>query len=769
MNFKIILFFLTASTFGKIISSRKKHHDSGIEGLEWLFDIENNELDDEKSTVCDTDDCEALAKELLRGVNESVDPCENFYEFACGSWKKNHPIPPYTPVWGRPYMFQQMVYHRLKAILETKPERNDILPVRQAKKWYRSCMNTEALEKRGLKPIESILMQVGGWPMTIDAEEWDESEHSWQRIEQHYFQITGSYVFYKFAPLWYRDSTVEMEKGDLPLLNKLPFKFQNYEGEEYENYKDFISSVIQMFVEHNSANISHKMIEKDVRDLIEFEKQLAMIPKYDDEPEMTFEEFQEWYDKKTVDKGNKINVKKLMNQLLEMVNHDVKEFSDLTADSMGYFVQLNELLNETPKRTIVNYIHWHFVSDILAATTEKMRDIFFTLMENEFGVKEREPRWIECTKEMKMVKATAYAFAEKYFSKEVDTNVRTMVGHISDEMKLQIEKSNWLDDATKKIATDKLEKMGLFVGTPDWYKNSTHVLNSYKGLVIGVDHFDNVLSYKKYEIREKLRKSLANEIPIEDEEVDPLVVNAYYDPYANLMVLPAADLQPPFFTVNLPHNVNYGMIGAVIGHEIGHAYDVDGLKIGLEEDNFTISEQMMDMYYKRAECFIDQFNNYLGATEPEYDGTTPGYGKGSPGRKTQGENMADTTGLQAVYKAWKRLIENDGSDRTLPGFEKYSNDQMFFIGFGSLWCTASTDQYAKELKERDEHSPMDLRVLGAVSNSDEFARAFNCPKDSPMNPDNKCNIWKSIEEHTASKKVNRGRKHKKHHPWVLNW
>lgn len=91
-------------------------------------------------------------------------------------------------------------------------------------------------------------------------------------------------------------------------------------------------------------------------------------------------------------------------------------------------------------------------------------------------------RWIECTKEMKMVKATAYAFAEKYFSKEVDTNVRTMVGHISDEMKLQIEKSNWLDDATKKIATDKLEKMGLFVGTPDWYKNSTHVLNSYKGV-----------------------------------------------------------------------------------------------------------------------------------------------------------------------------------------------------------------------------------------------------------------------------------------------
>ncbi|XP_057332176.1 neprilysin-1-like [Microplitis mediator] len=764
MKFKIILFFLTASTFGKIISPRKNHHDNGIEDLGWIFDIEAHGEDSKEATVCDTDDCRNLANELRSGINKSADPCENFYDFVCGSWSSNNPLPGYTPVWGRPFLFQELAYRRVKGILEKEPEPHDILPVRQAKKWYRSCMDTEALERRGLKPIESILMQVGGWPMTIDAEEWDENELTWQRIEQHYFQITGSYVFYKFFPLWFDKSIITMEKGDLPLLDKLPFEFKNYEGEEYENYKHFISAVIQMFVEHNRANISHNMIEQDVRDLIEFEKQLSMIAEYDDEDPKTFDEFQKWYDEKTVDKSNKVDVKKLISRLLEMVNHDVEKFTYLTADSMNYFVKLNELMNETPKRTIVNYIHWHFVSEMLTATTEKMRDIFFTLMENEFGIKEREPRWLECTKEMKMTQAAAYAFLSKYYSEKIEENVIKMIETIREEIKLQIEKSSWLDGDTKKIIIDKLQRIELLIGTPDWFKNTTLVLNLYKGLIIGFDHFDNVLSYKKFETKEKLRRSLSRGTRQKDKNV--LAILAGYDPDANNLRLSAANFQPPFFTKKLPHNVNYGMMGTIIGHELGHSYDIFGIQIGPDGNETEISKQIMDIYYKRADCFLDQFNRYFGVTEPEYDGTTPAYGEGGPARKTRGENMADSTGLDVVYDAYRKMITAAGGDNKLPGFEEYSDDQMFFIGFGSLWCTKSTEEYAEALKDRDVHSPMDMRLIGAVSNTNDFARAFNCPRGSPMNPENKCNIWKSDDTKKESKI---SRRYKKHHPWVLNW
>ncbi|XP_008546802.1 neprilysin-11 [Microplitis demolitor] len=742
MKFKIILFFLTASTFGNNISPWESH--DGNEDARWFLDAAQDTIDVREISVCNTPDCILIAKDLSGGMNKSADPCENFYEYTCGSFKKIHPIPPSMATFSRLLLFQQLVYDRLKGILETTPEPDDILPLRQAKKWYRACMDTETLEKRGLDPIESVLMQVGGWPMTIDAEEWDETEHPWQRIEQHYFQITGSYVFYKFTPDYSNTSVIKVEKGDLPLANKLPFEFKNYAGEEYENYREFISAVALLFVAHNSANITLDDIFKDVSDMIEFEKQLNLLSESDSEDAesvKTLDEFQAWYDENTIDQGNKVRVKKLIRRLLETVNHDPESVKYLSIPSMEYFVKLQLIMNNTPKRTIINYIHWNFISDMLAATVEEMRDVFFVLMNKQFGVSEREPRSVECAKEIKMLKATGYAFAQKYFSKDVDTNVRSMVDHVGEEMKIQIQRSDWLDDGTKKIVTDKIDDMGLFVGTPEWYKNRTYVLNSYKGLVISNNHFDNILSYKKYEMREKLRNALAGLAPDAGEsDVNILEVNAYYDPYSNTMVVPVADLQPPFFTSSLPNNVNYGMIGAVIGHELGHAYDVNGLKIGLEQQKLELPKEIMDKYDQRAGCFIEQFKEYF--KEPGSNDGTNSEDQGKKlSRQTQGENMADTTGLNAVYDAWKRMIESKGPESRLPGFENYSDEQMFFIGFGALWCTESTAEYAEALREQDEHSPADLRVLGAISNSEEFARAFNCPKGTRMNPEKKCNIW----------------------------
>ncbi|XP_057332179.1 membrane metallo-endopeptidase-like 1 [Microplitis mediator] len=742
MKFKIILFCLTASTFGNTISPWKSHDSHKDAG--WFLDADKDTIEVREISVCNTPECITFANDLLSSMNKSADPCQNFYEHTCGSFLKSHPLPAYSGIWSRLLMFQEWVYERLKVILETPAVPDDILPVRQAKKWYQSCMDSETLEKRGLDPIESVLMQVGGWPMTIDAEEWDETEHPWQRIEQHYFEITGSYIFYKFTPVWSNTSLIKVEKGDLPLLNKLPFEFKNYEGDEYDNYKAFISAVALLFVQYNSANVSIDKIFEDVSDLIEFEKQLSLIANEvgeDAEIVSSMAEFQAWYDENTTDQGNKVTVKKLVRRLLETVNHDPESIKYLSAASMAYFVKLHELMNKTPKRTIINYIHWDFVCEMLSSTTEEMRDAFFDLKSKEIGVTAREPRWVECAKEIKMLKANGYAFAEKYFSKDVDTNVRSMVDNVGEEMKIQIKGSDWLDEATKKIVTDKIDDMGSFVGTPDWYKNRTYVLNSYKGLVISNNHFDNVLSYKKYEMREKLRKALSGKQPEEgDAEVDILEVNAFYDPYSNTIIIPVAFLQPPFFTSSLPNNVNYGMIGSVIGHELGHAYDINGLKIGLEQKHLKLSTEIADMYKQRAGCFIDQFKEYFREPKP-HDGTASEAKEEKLSRQTQGENMADTTGLNAVFDAWKRMKATKGSDSRLPGFEKYSDEQMFFIGFGALWCTEATEEYAEAIKDQDEHSPANLRVLGAISNSEEFARAFNCPKGSTMNPEKKCDIW----------------------------
>ncbi|KAK0174171.1 hypothetical protein PV328_007280 [Microctonus aethiopoides] len=753
----LILLMITSPSFSKTFGSRKNSDDS-IADLKWLDDAEeatNNDEEDEKYTVCDTKQCKIIADEFKRAMNKSVDPCEDFHEYVCGNWKVHNPMPAYEVGWGQLFKFQQIVFSRIKGILEVEPTSSDILPVRQAKKWYRSCMDTGSLEKKGLDPLESILVQVGGWPMTMDREEWDEDNHSWQSIEEHYFHITGAYTFYKISPEYGRGNGIELFEGNLPLDDEIEAKHRNYSGNNYDGYVKLIEDITKVFINEHRADVSKKMLEKDVHDMVEFEKQLYLLQKYSYYMEaITIDEFITTYAgniseiEDENDEIEKISFRRVIRRVFDMVNNDIKDSTPLRlVPSLEYWIGLTKLLNKTPKRTIVNYIHWHFVSTMIKYTTENMRDLLWQYKNKEYGVIARQPRWLECVHEMKMTAAASYIFTQKYFPERTETDVREMIDHIRNEIKSQIEKTDWLDEESKELSVDKLNAMKIFVGFPNWYKNRTSVLNSYNGLTIGSNHFGNVLSYRRYKVKRSLRKMSL------DSDLDPTTVNAYYSMDGNSIHLPAADFQTPLFTPKLPRNINYGVTGVVIGHEIGHGFDDHGITLGKDGNETKISEQMMDMYYKRAECFRDQYNEYLGVSPSDYDETTSDYDKISFGLRTRGENIADSTGLQSVFEAYKKMIEKKPKgDYRLPGFEEYSDSQMFFISFGAMLCGEVRPKLAEEMEKFDSHSPMRLRVIGAVSNTNDFAKTFNCPKGSPMNPDNKCSIWKAGKKHNDHEK-----------------
>ncbi|KAK0169106.1 hypothetical protein PV327_002852 [Microctonus hyperodae] len=174
-----------------------------------------------------------------------------------------------------------------------------------------------------------------------------------------------------------------------------------------------------------------------------------------------------------------------------------------------------------------------------------------------------------------------------------------------------------------------------------------------------------------------------------------------------------------------------------------------------QSNETKLSEEMQQIYDERAECFVEQFNKYFGVTEdPDSDGI-------SRGRLTRPDNVADSTGLYAVFKAFKKLIETHSVENyKLPGFENYTDDQMFYIAFAGVFCEAATPKF-KELRDKySGHSPGRWRVIGSVSNTKDFAEAFNCPVGSPMNPEKKCNIWQSPpdEEPKKLKAIKRRRK-----------
>ncbi|XP_034943082.1 neprilysin-1-like [Chelonus insularis] len=755
----IVLLLLADSVFTKHIKPWNENHKP-----KWITDNEVVDNDDEEINVCQTDECKILGREFLKGMNKSVNPCDNFYEFMCGEYKNNYKIPGYMSFWNRPLMFQHTVYRRIKAILEVEPEKSDILPVRLAKKWYQSCMDTDTLEKRGIKPLESILMQLGGWPMTIDVEEWDENGHSWQRIEQHYFHLTGSHIFFDIKPVMVDDKLIMIRARNLPLFDKLPSEYRKYSSNKYDEYVKLIKKIVQIFIEHNKADVFKSALSLDVENLVAFEKQLEKIFRDDHSPDewQSIEEFIVEYENAvnaTMEESTiKINFRKLIKNEFDLINSEVNNLVSVMTHKIKYLIKLTDLLNKTPKRTIVNYLHWYFVSDMLAYTTKEVRDVFFEFMENELGLTETQPRWLECANEMKMSGAAGYAFVKKYFSPDAERTARRMVENIRAEMKSQISAATWLDEETKDLVIDKLQSMEVLLGFPEWYKNKTRVINYYKGLIIGYDYFDNVLSYKKYSVKQSWHNAM---IDGKDREYsfDPLVTNALYRFSRNNIELPAADFQPPLFTSELPSVVNYGSIGSIIGHEIGHGFDVKGITYGKDGKRAKITKTILKLYYEHAYCFIEQFQNYYEAAKADAEETIRKDFSRIKAAMTYAENVADTTGLHAVVKAYQNLrAKNPDIISKLPGLEEYTDDQLFFISFGALWCQIETPQM-KELSEKnDSHSPMQLRSIGALANSEDFARAFNCPRGSPMNPENKCNIWNPENSTNLNEKI--------HHQWL---
>uniref|UniRef100_A0A0C9RQP0 Mmel1_3 protein n=1 Tax=Fopius arisanus TaxID=64838 RepID=A0A0C9RQP0_9HYME len=756
-----ILLVVSAAVFAKNFEVRGfpgfEEYDGDIAGL---FYDSGNERDEKKeeARVCETDACKILGKEFLSSMNKSIDPCENFYDYVCGAMNPDI-IPPYEDSWGRTEMFQFTVHKRIKGILESEPEPSDILPVRQAKKMYRACMDLEARENRGIKPLESIIMRTGGWPMIMDPEEWYDGDLSWQEIEMNYFHIDGKFSFYKIDPSWWRamhseklEKEIIMEPADLPLEKKLPYGYHNFTEDALKEFSGVIKKVAKVFIEHNGAAVTDEMLKKDIDALMDFHTKLYEVINDNSEISIsTIEEFIKEYNEKLSDlsEREKINFKNIFEILLGMENIKVDDSIQLSIISSTYYTNLTILLKETPLRTVVNYIHWNFVSKMMFYTTKEMSEIFMTFVKKESGVEKTRPRWLECVENIKMEHASSYAFVEKYFDKKTEKAATEMTENIRLEMESQIDKSNWLDDTAKELSKDKLRSMKVLIGFPDWYRNRTAVMNSYKGLKVGYDYFENVLNFEKYKRREILRYLKAKK-EHEPWDIEPVVVNALYGPEENLINIPAADFQPPLFTPNLPDNINYGLVGCIVGHEMGHGFDDSGIKLGKDGNETKLSDEMIELYYKRAECFLDQFNGYWGVTEGDYDDETPGYGRGSMGRKTRGENIADTTGLHTVFEAYRNLREKKGKpEEKLPGFEDYTDDQMFFISFAATWCQVVTPKHAEMMKHHDVHSPGHLRVIGALSNTNDFARAFQCPEGSAMNPEDKCNIWKADEDFLA--------------------
>jgi len=332
-------------------------------------------------------------------------------------------------------------------------------------------------------------------------------------------------------------------------------------------------------------------------------------------------------------------------------------------------------------------------------------------------------------------------FVERYFSESKKQYAEKVIEYITQSMINRIPNVEWLDDETIEYAYKKIAAMKTIVGYQDSMIKPEILFEKYNQIEINEDDFfNNIVNiyYNKNKRDLKYIKASKDEINV---DLPPQTVNAAYIITKNEINIPAGILQPPFFSSGIPDYINYGSIGSTIGHELTHGFDYTGKDYDMNGDySKWWTDNDMEEYEDLSKCFINQYSEFSILDNK-------GQKHNVNGKITLNENIADNGGLARAYESWKiSLMEDDETVRKgnqqLPGLTQFTPEQLFFISFGHTWCENYIDEEST-IKGiiTEKHSPGFARINGAVSNSKQFAEAFNCPLKSKMNPENKCRIW----------------------------
>ncbi|CAJ0920091.1 unnamed protein product, partial [Mesorhabditis belari] len=395
--------------------------------------------------------------------------------------------------------------------------------------------------------------------------------------------------------------------------------------------------------------------------------------------------------------------------------------------------------------TEVNYLR-HLYRETFRYTSawsmqigKRYEDIYQDFVRDLIGKKSKSPRWKDCSSATtnRMAYAAGSLYVRNFFNKEAKKTTMDMIDDLQEAFSAMLVQNDWMDQGTKKVAQEKASAMLRLIGYPDFILDDEELDNWFRDL--NVEDTDTYSQMVEKSIRWGINfayNRLLEPVKRDEFSTNAAVVNAFYSSIKNAIMFPAGILQAPFFDAEFPKSLNYGGIGAVIGHEITHGFDDQGSQFDKDGNLKNWWDgATREKFEERTQCIIDQ---YAAQIVP---GTS---GLHLNGKLTQGENIADNGGVKQAYKAYKRYLEKNGAEATIPGLEKYTNDQMFFIGYAQTWCNKMTPEATVRLILTDPHAPGMFRVNVVLQNQPEFSHAFSCPPDAKMNPPKRCVVWQDF-------------------------
>uniref|UniRef100_I3IW85 Endothelin-converting enzyme 1 n=1 Tax=Oreochromis niloticus TaxID=8128 RepID=I3IW85_ORENI len=673
--------------------------------------------------VCLTEPCITVASAVLGAMDRSVDPCQDFYNFACGGWIKNNPLYEGKSRWGS---FSNLWEHNMlvmKQLLENTTMKGLSEAEEKAQRYYEACMNESKIEELGAKPLQQLIDQIGGWGLT---EPWDKD--NFQKVLRTVSaNLRTSPFFTVFVNTDSKNSSTNIIQVDQTSLG-LPSRDYYLNKTANEKYLTaYLNFLVELGVLLGGTKESSRAMMEEVLD---FETTLANItvPQEERRDEELIYNKMEAKDLATL--APAVDWMAYLREMFASVS--LNESEPVVVYAKEYLQKVSDLITKTNKSLLNNYMMMKVVRKMASILDQRFQDAEQRFLEVMYGTKKScTPRWKVCVSDTDSALGFALGamFVKATFAEDSKAIAENMVTEIKQAFEDGLKYVSWMDTETKKAAQEKADAIYNMVGYPEFIMNATKldkVFNDF-AVVSGL-YFQNVMQYYNFSGRvtaDQLRKP-----PNRNQwSMTPPTVNAYYNPTKNEMVLPAGILQVPFYSRSWPKALNFGGIGVVMGHELTHAFDDQGREYD-KDGNLRPwwKNSSVEAFKKQTQCMVEQYDNYSINQEP------------LNGRQTLGENIADNGGLKAAYKAYLNWIKKNGEEATLPALGM-TNHQLFFVGFAQVWCSVKTPESSHEGVMTDPHSPPRFRVIGTVSNSREFSKHFGCKADTPMNPNHKCELW----------------------------
>jgi len=650
---------------------------------------------------------EEVAASVLATMDRSVDPCQDFYQYACGGWLRDTKLPPDRPRLGRGFAaVEDRNRVVLRDILESAVRRRDEPGTAKLGDFYGACMDETLIERFDLRPLGPLFSE-------IDAVA---DSASLLRTVGHLHLIGIGALFVPAVEADFKDpdlTIAHMLQGGLGLPDRDYYLKEDEKSRTIRTqYEEHVSRMRAL------AGAPGEEAKREAAAVLAFETALAQasIPRTEARnPEKIYHR---------VDRPGLAAAADLpWDAYFEAIGFPAVQA--MSVGMPGFFTAMAGEAKSAPPATLKAYLRWNVVRAMADSLPRPFAEEHFAFYGKTLGGQaEIEPRWKRC------VDATDEAlgdllgkvFVERRFGGDSKPTAIAMIRGIEGALERTFPTLAWMDDATRARAAEKIKAVTNKIGYPD-------VLKDYAAMTVRRgDDFGNRLSAARDEFRREFSK-VGGPVDRTEWNMTPPTVNAYYNPLQNEIVFPAGILQPPFFHRDFPRAMNYGGMGMAMGHELTHGFDDQGRKFDPQGKLREWWDPAVSArFQERAQCVESLYGGY--EVEP---------GLRLNGAQTLGENIADLGGLKEAYHAYKAWEVEAGAPKpSVPGL---SSDQLFFVGFAQTWCELITPEYARLLVGVDYHSPGKFRVRGAVSQSKEFAQAFACAEETPMNPASKCEVW----------------------------